>query len=99
MLWPAGVGLSWVRRAGPGADDAGNLAKPAALVEGERFVRRVQHGGIGAVVHPMPTHRALHPKTTPDPGVGEMVIVEVDGATEDVQRELAWAGMVVDRHC
>jgi hypothetical protein len=32
-----------------------DLAELAALVEGERFVRRVQHGGIGAVVHPMPT--------------------------------------------
>jgi hypothetical protein len=32
-----------------------DLAELAALVEGERFVRPVQHGGIGAVVHPMPT--------------------------------------------
>jgi hypothetical protein len=36
--------LSQVRRAGPGADDAGDLAELAALVEGERLVRRVQHG-------------------------------------------------------
>jgi len=39
---------------GPGADDAPDLAAPAALVEGERFARRVRHGGTGAVIHPMP---------------------------------------------
>ena len=38
----------------PGTDDAGDLAELAALVEGERLVRRVQHDGIGAVVDPMP---------------------------------------------
>lgn len=32
-----------------------DLAELAALVEGERFVRPAQHGGIGSVVHPMPT--------------------------------------------
>jgi hypothetical protein len=31
-----------------------DLAELAVLVEGERLVRRVQHGGIGAVVDPMP---------------------------------------------
>jgi hypothetical protein len=45
VFWSAGVGLGLVRRASPGASDAGELAELALLVEGGRSVKPVQYGG------------------------------------------------------
>jgi hypothetical protein len=75
-LLSAGAGLSQVRGAGPGADDADDLAELAALAEGERFARPVKDGGNRAVVHPMPTTGHLVPAS------GETLDMRRNGALQ-----------------